>query len=221
MSDEVKNIFKILIKVPLIILVAYLVLNAFAFAFVYFKLLGASYAVMQVAIENNYLPDREYKTLKKYIEDFDTNTDFLEHACVITSPDSDATHAAPGNNTSRKQYGATVVVGVSADYKMKWPLTYTQTIKEDGTVSKDQRTNKKTHKKHKKEDGTIEYVTIDGIEEGSVPGMNSGRSLEFKDDKQLEDDRETAATTEDSNGNQMFRFVYTVPGLKYYPDMSY
>ena len=202
MSDEVKNIFKILIKVPLIILVAYLVLNAFAFAFVYFKLLGASYAVMQVAIENNYLPDREYKTLKKYIEDFDTNTDFLEHACVITSSDSDATHAAPGNNTSRKQYGATVVVGVSADYKMKWPLTYTQTIKEDGTVSKDQRTNKNIH-------------------EGSVPGMNSGRSLEFKKDDELDNDRKTAETKKDSNGNQMFRFVYTVPGLKYYPDMSY
>lgn len=186
MSDEVKNIFKILIKVPLIILVAYLVLNAFAFAFVYFKLLGASYAVMQVAIENNYLPDREYQTLKKYVEDFDNNTVFLRNAHVITSSDSDATNATPGNNTSRKQYGATVVVGVSADYTMIWPLTYTQTIKE-----------------------------------GSVPGINSGRSLEFKDDEQLKNDRDTAATTKDSNGNQMFRFVYTVPGLKYYPDMSY
>lgn len=202
MSDEVKNIFKILIKVPLIILVAYLVLNAFAFAFVYFKLLGASYAVMQVAIENNYLPDREYQTLKKYVEDFDTNTEFLRNAHVITSSDSDATHATPGNNTSRKQYGATVVVGVSADYTMIWPLTYTQTIKEDSTVSENQRTNK-------------------NIEEGSVPGINSGRSLEFKDDEQLKNDRDTAATTEDSDGNQMFRFVYTVPGLKYYPDMSY
>lgn len=202
MSDEVKNIFKILIKVPLIILVAYLVLNAFAFAFVYFKLLGASYAVMQVAIENNYLPDREYQTLEKYVEDFDNNTEFLSEAHVITSSDSDATHAEPGNNTSRKQYGATVVVGVSANYRMIWPLTYTQTIKEDSTVSENQRTNK-------------------NIEEGSVPGINSGRSLEFKDDTQLEKDREKAATTTDSNGNQMFRFVYTVPGLKYYPDMSY
>lgn len=202
MSDEVKNIFKILIKVPLIILVAYLVLNAFAFAFVYFKLLGASYAVMQVAIENNYLPDREYQTLEKYVEDFDKNTEFLSNACVITSSDSDATHATPGNNTSRKQYGATVVVGVSADYTMIWPLTYTQTIREDSTVSENQRTNK-------------------NIKEGSVPGINSGRSLEFKDDEQLKKDRNTAATTEDSDGNQMFRFVYTVPGLKYYPDMSY
>ena len=204
MSDEVKNIFKILIKVPLIILVAYLVLNAFAFAFVYFKLLGASYAVMQVAIENNYLPDREYQTLEKYVEDFN-NIKFVNEAHVITSSDSDATHATRGNNTSRKQYGATVVVGVSAKYKMIWPLTYTQTIKEDSTVSKDQRINKK-------------------IEEGSVPGINSGRSLEFKDDTQLDGDdgdREKAATKTDSNGNQMFRFVYTVPGLKYYPDMSY
>ena len=205
MSDEVKNIFKILIKVPLIILVAYLVLNAFAFAFVYFKLLGASYAVMQVAIENNYLPDREYQTLEKYVVDFDNNTYFLNNAHVITSSDSDVTHATSGNNTSRKQYGATVVVGVSADYTMIWPLTYTQTIKEDSTVSENQRTNKNNK----------------NIEEGSVPGINSGRSLEFKKDDDLKDDRDTAATTTDSNGNQMFRFVYTVPGLKYYPDMSY
>ena len=51
MSDEVKFIFKTLLKVPVIIVVSFLILNIFAFFFIYFKVLGLSYVVMQTAVK--------------------------------------------------------------------------------------------------------------------------------------------------------------------------
>ena len=68
MEDGVKYIFKVLLKVPIIIVVCYLVMNIFFFFFIYFKCLGISYVVMQTAVENNYLPQRELKALCQYVD---------------------------------------------------------------------------------------------------------------------------------------------------------
>ena len=53
MAENVKFIFKTLIKVPIIIFVTYFIVNLFAFTVSYFRLLGVSYVVLQTAIENN------------------------------------------------------------------------------------------------------------------------------------------------------------------------
>lgn len=69
MSDSVKFIFKTLIKVPVIIMISYAIFNIFAFFFIYFRMLGISYVVMQTAVENNYLPDTELNTMIDYLRD--------------------------------------------------------------------------------------------------------------------------------------------------------
>lgn len=113
MSDTVKFIFKTIIKVPIIIIVCYLVFNVFAFGLSYFKMLGLSYVAMQTAVENNYIPQAERQSLSSYMTDT-LQTDILQN--VNFTEGSDITDG------SRKQYGGTVTVGVSAHYKFLWPL---------------------------------------------------------------------------------------------------
>jgi hypothetical protein len=90
MSDEVKFIFKTLIKVPVIVFVCYLILNVLLFSFTYFKLLGMSYVVMQTVVENNYLPNSEKEDLLKYIDTLNTNTNGVGSVTGATSTTYDA-----------------------------------------------------------------------------------------------------------------------------------
>lgn len=108
MEDSVRRIFSTLIKVPIIILVSYLIFNIFAFTLSYFKLLGISYVVMQTAVENNYIPDAEMETLTKYVQSLSTSV--LENAEIIAI------------NNTRKQYGDEITVGVAARYKFIMPI---------------------------------------------------------------------------------------------------
>lgn len=128
MSDGVKFIFKTLIKVPCIIVVVYALFNIFFFSLTYFKMLGVSYAVMQTAIENNYLPESERISLQSYIDNI-SQGEFVYDATLICDANGDGVWG-PYTNTgvtgaeylSRTQYGSTVRVGVSFKYKMIWPL---------------------------------------------------------------------------------------------------
>lgn len=160
MSDSVKFIFKTLIKVPCYIMVAYFILNIFAFAHTYFKMLGLSYVVMQTAVENNYIPDTELNQLNNYIQN--QTTAFCVNPNIVIS------------DNTRKQYGATVEVGVTYDFRMIWPLI---PIEAD-------------------EDFTGQET--DGIE-------NWNNSV---------------ATIDNDKGWNTVSIMYTVPGLKYYPDLS-
>lgn len=128
MSDGVKFIFKTLIKVPCIICVIYAIFNIFFFSLTYFKMLGVSYAVMQTAIENNYIPESERLTLQSYIDSISLG-EFVEDACLICDADGNGTYGVYTNTgvsgseyLQRTQYGSTVRVGVSFKYKMIWPL---------------------------------------------------------------------------------------------------
>lgn len=112
MSESVKFIFKTIIKVPIIILVCYAVFNAFAFGLSYFKMLGLSYVAMQTAVENNYIPPTEGSTLNSYMTSM--QSDILENVSFTDGSDT--------QENSRKQYGGTVTVGVTAHYKFLWPL---------------------------------------------------------------------------------------------------
>lgn len=127
MSDGVLFIFKTLIKIPCIICVIYAIFNIFFFSLTYFKMLGISYAVMQTAIENNYIPPSERTTLQNYLDTLET--EYVIDPVLICDANKDGvyhkyTDANTGSTETlqRSQYGSTVRVGVSFKYKMIWPL---------------------------------------------------------------------------------------------------
>lgn len=165
MSDSVKSIFKILIKIPVIIAISYLILNVFAFGISYVRLLSISYSIMQVAMENNYLPENEMNVIKEHINEIAPAGDtggILQNGKIITTG---------GNN--RKQYGEQVTVGIQADFKWLVPF------------------------------------------ERRVVGLK---------DSDIEHARNPAKVEEskDSKGwnTRTIKIEYTVPGLKYYPDLG-
>lgn len=119
MSDSVKFIFKTLIKIPVIIMVCYLVFNIFAFSFTYFRVLGLSYVVMQTAVENNYIPESELNTLQNYLDSI-ANTGVVSNGVILLN---DPNNPLADDASVRKQYGSEVAVGVSVNYKFIWPLT--------------------------------------------------------------------------------------------------
>lgn len=107
MTDSIKFIFKTLIKIPLTICIVYFIANIFCFALYFFKYSGVSYAVMNTAMENNYLPPSEKATLEKTIKDIENSSVLIRDAKLIVD----------GTN-QRKQYGAPINVGV--EYKYRW-----------------------------------------------------------------------------------------------------
>lgn len=184
MTDSVKFIFKSLIRVPLVIFFAYLILNAFTFCFTYFRMLGFSYVVMQTAVENNYLPESEYKQLEAYLNSI-SNTAFCENAYIVvnnsTEPGYDASIApAHGDMYSRRQYGSTVRVGISFDFRMIWPLL--------------------PHEQ------TSDGKAVSGLSNEDITKLDSAQIDELREQK--------------SKHWNTITISYTVPGLKYYPDLS-
>lgn len=192
MADEVKFIFKTLLKVPAIIFVCYFILNIFAFFFIYFKMLGASYVVMQVAVENNYLPKSELYELWDYVDTMNDIPMVNGTARIIVGQDNSNNYITMnsrsdvnGNSSNksdariRQQYGRTVTCGVQCKYTMVWPLDYKETTQG----------------------------------ETGVDGLNGSNFTGFKDNATLAQDRK------DKEYQANIRIVYTVPGLKYYPDM--
>lgn len=124
MSDSVKFIFRIILKVPILIVIAYAIFNAFGFGVSYFRMLGLSYVALQTAVENNYIPPDEESSLNRYMQN-NLSTDILQN--VSFTADTDL------GESSRKQYGETVTVGVQAHYKFLWPLSpKEQTVGETG-----------------------------------------------------------------------------------------
>lgn len=210
MTDEVKFIFKTLLKVPIMIMVAYAILNIFAFFFIYFKALGTSYVVMQTAVENNYLPPAELTQLYDYVNNWN-NIEMVENAgIVIYDPDptsdvatitgsnsatyeimtsiSDTTpHYGPEDARTRKQYGGTVTCGVACDYVLIWPLSHRE---------------------------TLEGADLDSSgDETGVNGMEGTASTSFKNSSDLD------AMRDSKRSPFRIKLTYTVPGLRYYPDM--
>lgn len=135
MSDSVKFIFKTLIKVPIIITAAFGIFNIFAFCFIYFKMLGLSYVVMQTAVENNYLPKNELQSLYQYMQDDIGAIDMVESASIVVAKDDSGNLATMTSATdtsassgfardarTKKQYGSEVDVGVTCKYKILLPL---------------------------------------------------------------------------------------------------
>ena len=183
MSDSVKFIFKTLIKVPCYIMVAYFILNIFAFAHTYFKMLGFSYVVMQTAVENNYLPETEYNQLNSYLSR--QGTSFCANPRIVIHDAADGSILpAYGHPYSRRQYGSKVCVGVEYDFRMIWPLMPVSST-EATTAGVDT--------------WNSQAATYDPIGDPNDP----------------DDDMRDRG-----NGWNHVVIKYTVPGLKYYPDLS-
>lgn len=117
MSDDVKFIFKTLIKVPVIIFECYLVFNVFCFMFIFFKTLGISYVVMQDVVENNYIPDADMVELQDYLDD-------LKEIQFVMDQDKDGnkTEIIVSGDNERTQYGNVKECGVRVCYQFQWPL---------------------------------------------------------------------------------------------------
>lgn len=71
MNDEVKFIFKTLIKVPVIIIISYLVFNIVMFINFYFRGLGTSYLIMQEVAINNYIPATDRVSITETAQNFE------------------------------------------------------------------------------------------------------------------------------------------------------
>lgn len=152
MADDVKFVFKTLIKVPLTVIIAYMVMNIILFANFYFKYLGYSYIVMQTVYENNYLPTAEQNTLLATANDTLNNSDLIyrTYICVDTNSgtsddefkrqmgvndklviDNNATSFTKasatviGSNNKRVQYGKKIQVHVGYVFKMMLPFNHT------------------------------------------------------------------------------------------------
>lgn len=180
MTDGVKTIFKTLIKVPCIIFVLYMIFNAFAFTFTYFRLLGFANTVRQVAVENNYLPEEELQTLQSYLEDI-TDTGVVDNASIIVYVENE--DGTTSDASIRKQYGEPVTVGVQAHYRFVMPLM-------------------------PKEQFTSENDSVDGLDGSGFGGYADNDTLEAR----------RKAYEENPDNNIVIK--YTVPGLKYYPDLN-
>lgn len=119
MSTEIKNIFKILIGVPVVIMACFFIFNLFAFGFSMFKVLGIYFVVMQTAIENNYITPEDKVILQNYMDNQET-------AMLTNIRFTDETEF------NRVQYGTMVDVGVEAKYNFIMPLTVKEQTKSGG-----------------------------------------------------------------------------------------
>ena len=196
MSDGVKFIFKTLIKIPVIIAVAYGIFNIFAFCFIYFKMLGISYVVMQTAVENNYLPEQELTQLYNYVKQMENEIYMIRNADIVVGvSDTGSYNVTNGNmaaqfeNDARRkqQYGKQVTVGVTCEYVFIWPLDYRAAG-----------------------DGKAEQVA-------GLSGKSGEVDLGFSNEA-LQQAGVNGGPIETNNN---ISIIYTVPGLKYYPDLIY
>ena len=110
MSDTVKSVFGILIKIPIMVFIVYLIFNCFVFILCYFKLLGVSYIAMQTALENNCIPQNERAILEKYMKE------------NIETPLLRDVKFTDDTQFERVQYGQLINVGIEGRYVFLWPL---------------------------------------------------------------------------------------------------
>lgn len=211
MEGGVKFIFKTLIKIPCIIVVCYFFFNLFSFSLTYFKMMGASYAIMQVSMENNYLPDAELKSLNNYVQQFNSEKrrsqddeyvangkEMVTDIKIIVETDDGTDVTLAGYNESngtnevtndtnvnkRRQYGKQIAYGLSYTYNWIWPLSF-------GMFQ----TNGQT--------GVAGY--------GDIKGTTNVRSRAQYIQSQHNNDLEQRGT---------IKFIHRVPGLQYYSDLD-
>lgn len=220
MSDNVKFIFMTLIKVPCIIFVSFFIFNIFAFFFIYFKMLGFSYVVMQEVVENNFITATQVSQINAQFQEIDaiplaantniiiglsTQTDASGNnipACydkntgnIVLATDVAQNATLVGNSaTTRTQYGTQKTVGVHCDYTIVWPLSHNNSMTATGRGGTGVNGNT----------GSI-YNSVIANYNGDI----------------YEDNMDAASGDILDRGHKVsipLNIYYTVPGLKYYAD---
>lgn len=147
MEDSIKGVISIIIKMMVIIASMYIVFNVVAFISSYFRIMGASYSLQQIVMENNYLPEAELNAFQGYLDSIETTFTPDMHVVVFTDRGPGETDSfwrldedsVPGEYTDyeslfnanvneRVQYGTTIYVGVCSDFKAMFPFMFNETI---------------------------------------------------------------------------------------------
>lgn len=239
MSDSVKFIFKTLTKVPIIIMCAYAVFNIFAFFFIYFRMLGVSYVVMQTAVENNYIPTTEGGTLLDYLEDTDSISMVDTVGLVVAAGSSEAEVAYNGGTSAPEAY--TKVEIPNGDGTSKWIGIVTPS--NDPSMTNAARIGTvETGARRKHQYGTpvicgvycrykiiwpLDYrytgnrdaITADN---GATDNSLTSGSYNYNGVAGYDGTGETSRQSYMSAWSKIpLLITYKVPGLKYYPDMLF
>jgi hypothetical protein len=219
MQDGVQFIFKTLIKVPIYIAIAFMCFNIFAFTTIYFKALGFSYVLMQTVVENNYIPTNEAIQLENYVaQNFCVPAGGDSYTSPLTGRTATQIGSAVGlgvddslmvknatieisDGNQRRQYGATKTISLNLEYEMILPLMPNeQSIDpEEGAVV-----------------GYVEMVDVNGVAiANEIPD-----ALDTADLVARQNTVRDAANPAGGLVRVPIKISYTVPGLKFYPDMA-
>ena len=197
MSDSVRFIFRCIIKVPIFIMISYFIANIFFFSLFYFKFLGVSYAVMQTALENNYLPETEKKALEASLNSIykysdGTTSKVIPSASIYINTDGNDNGTI---KNEREQYGNQVVVGIKYTYRWIWPLTPEEYDQKPANLDSIASSDKGV-------------VTSTGNEDRNVNGKSELGDSVLEGKRQAKADKST----------HEIKILYKVPGLQYYSD---
>ena len=230
MNDEVKFIFKTLIKVPVIIIISYLVFNIMMFINFYFRGLGTSYLIMQEVAINNYIPATDRGSITetaRTFENYDKDAVALGKEAgdknkSITSDLIDAVAIGvnnEGNFQTNSQIQDTVRSKANSGnyHSDNLSFFYNGNLAGDGAIGK------------KVQYGTpIQcYFAYNFVFQLPLThGVNGLESSSANDGNEnyitAANDTSTSKLSNNSSGG--FRtvvvFAYKVPALKYYPDIK-
>lgn len=227
MSDNVWFVFKTLIKIPVYTAIVYIIFNCFMFGGAYFKMLGASHAIEMMVLEDNFISDSNLDILREdngflsslitritprlYVVDV-KESDFVEANpydsgyildANLSAEDADGVDVGiegtriDGVATRRTQFGEMRVCGIVWEYHWIMPLLPSE------------QTNR--------------FIEFNNTTNQAVGGWDNFNRTPGTDSPISTVDAGTLANRREEKadlGTFEIRFLYKVPGLKYYADMD-
>ena len=235
MSDEVRWIFKTLIKVPVIVFGAFLVFNIFAFGYTYSKALGLSYVAMQEVVENNYITGSQANQFRRYFYDIE-QTPLIHNMTLITGK--------VGNQISLWDKNSNNLGDVYTGYMSR--LTDSTELARYSTVSPADHAGVKVQYGHDKtvgihcefsilwplsyqytnptldpSAGEVKHVAGAGNEPTPTTNIINIKGMSSSDDPYDNGDANSSDQEKHMNSIKIpIDIYYTVPGLKYYSDLA-
>jgi len=217
MGDTIRFIFRTLIKIPLIIIAVYLVINVIAFTMSYMRLYTLAQVAVNTAMENNFIPESEFNAIMAHaggtnagtFRDGLTNNILNEINVTVTTvpllygvPYTIHGNARYGIGHSidvgvedqRVQYGSEITIEVEGSYLWMLPIPIYGGAGNFGLLN----------------------TPVVGMGGGAAPVVNNQAAVENELRRRGLIDIGVA----DSDFRFPIRFTYTVAGLKYYPDLD-
>ena len=193
---EVKTIFKVLMQVPCFIAVCYIVANIFGFVTTYFRLMATAQIVQQVVVENNYIPSKEEKTIAGYL--LNQETAMLGNTGIIVG-------GTDGNYT---YVDSASLMAVGSDTK---------------ALNRRQYGNEVTCGVRGEFQIIWPLLPNEQLTNDTRFGMYFDGNTWQSQNPEFQSESELEAERQDSKHSVIIplEIVFTVPGLKYYPDMLY